>query len=318
MTCSTILSNHEEGTLRSFDYEAPTSVDQAVALLAAAGPRARPMAGGTDLLVQMRRGLQALDLVVDVKRIPELNEIVFDPRGGLTFGAAVSCARLCEEPEVRRAYPGLVDAVSLIGGTAVQNRATVGGNLCNASPSGDSIPALIVYGAQCTIAGLAGRRAQPVQDFCLAPGRNILSAGEMLISIHLPAPQPHAGGCYVRFIPRHEMDIAVAGAGAWLALSEDQAQIVGARVALAAVASTPLLVQAAGEALAGMPPREDAFAEAARLAQEAACPITDVRGTAPQRRHLVGVLTRRALHGAWRRATGRPVATDEPGGSHEQ
>ena len=290
--------------MKPFEYRSPTSIDEVVALLADKGERARPLAGGTDLLVQCRRGLLAVDLLVDVKRIHELNRIAFDPVDGLTVGAAVPCARLCEQPDVRRFYPGLVDAVSLIGGPAIQERATLGGNLCNAAPSADSIPAMIVLGAVCMVAGPGGIRILPVATFCTGPGRTVLGKDEMLVSIHFPVPTPHCGARYLRFTPRREMDIAVAGAGVWIALSDDHAHITDARIALAAVAPTPLVVEAASSALVGRPPTEAAFAEAARLAQESAYPITDVRGTEAQRRHLVGVLAKRALCGAASRAKG--------------
>lgn len=290
--------------MQPFAYQAPASVGEAVALLADAARGARPFAGGTDLLVQMRRGLFAPGMLVDVKRIPELNRINFDPAAGLTFGAAVSCAWLCDHPTVRQCYPGLIDAASIIGGAAIQRRATLGGNLCNAAPSGDSIPALIVLGATATLAGPRGTRTVPVAEFCTAPGKTVARPGELLISLHVPPPAPHSAASYLRFIPRGEMDIAVAGVGAWLALSDDGNTITSARIALSAVAPTPLLVEAAGAALIGQAPTEAAFAEAAKIAQATARPISDVRGTAAQRRHLVGVLTHRALHGAYHRAKG--------------
>jgi carbon-monoxide dehydrogenase medium subunit len=264
------------------------------------------MAGGTDLLVQMRAGRFGLDRVVDIKRIPELTAISYSPQDGLSVGAALSCAVLCENADVQTHYPVLIESAGLIGGTGIQARATIGGNLCNAAPSGDSIPAMIVLGASCTIAGPQGRRDVPVESFCTAPGRTVLARGELVVSLHIPPPQPHSGACYLRFIPRHEMDIAVAGAGAWIRLGDD-GRILDARIALASVAPTPLLAAEAGQSLVGKPPDEDAFAEAARLAQEAARPISDVRGTAAQRRHLVGVLTKRALRGAARRAKGEAV-----------
>ena len=288
--------------MKPFAYQAPTSIDEAVALLADEGRQARPLAGGTDLLVQWRRGLVEADLVVDIKRLPELERISFDPAGGLLVGAAVSCASLCEHPDVRKGYPGLIDAASIIGSAAIQGRATIAGNLCNAAPSGDSIPAMMVLDATCTIAGPGGTRTVPVETFCIAPGKTVMGKGEMLVSVHFPAPQANSGACYVRFTPRREMDIAVAGAGAWIALSDDHARITDARIALAAVAPTPLLVAAAAAPLIGQAPTEEAFAEAARRAQEAARPMSDVRGTENQRRHLVGVLVKRALRCAWSRA----------------
>jgi carbon-monoxide dehydrogenase medium subunit len=252
----------------------------------------------------MRRGLFAPEMLVDVKRIPELNRIAFDPTEGLTIGAAVSCAWLCDHPAVRQHYPGLIDAASIIGGAAIQRRATLGGNLCNAAPSGDAISAMIVLDATATLAGPTGTRTVPVSEFCTAPGKTVLKPGEMLVSLHFPVPAPHTGARYLRFIPRGEMDIAVAGSGAWLALSDDGGTILGARIALAAVAPTPLWVKAASEMLTGTTPTEEVFTAAAAIAQEAARPISDVRGTVAQRRHLVGVLTRRALQGALQRAKG--------------
>jgi carbon-monoxide dehydrogenase medium subunit len=290
--------------MRPFDYRAPASIDEAVAILAEKGDRARPLAGGTDLLVQLRRRLYDLDLLVDVKRIPDLNLLSFSRSTGLTVGAAISCAQLVEHVEAARAYPGLVDAASIIGGSAIQGRATIAGNLCNAAPSGDAIPALIVLDATCTIAGPEGTRTLRVCDFCLAPGQTALQRGEMLVSLHLPPPQPNAGAAYMRFTPRHEMDIAVAGAGAWVQLTEDGLCIQDAQIALSSVAPIPLFVRAAGAVLVGEPPASDTFAKAAMLAQEAAQPITDVRGTSAQRQHLVGVLVKRALRSAVRRAEG--------------
>jgi CO/xanthine dehydrogenase FAD-binding subunit len=289
--------------MRSFTYQAPTSIDEAIATMVG-HPKTHLMAGGTDLLVQLRRGLADADCVIDVKGIPELTAISLDPDGSLTIGAAVSCARLCENADVRRAHPGLIDAVSIIGGAAIQGRATVGGNLCNAAPSADTIPPLIVLRATCTVSGPQGARSVPVEAFCTAPGKTVLAPSEILISISVPPAQHHSGACYLRFTPRHEMDIAVVGAAAWLKLAADNATIADARVALSAVAPTPLFVRAAGDSLLGRAPSEDAFALAAGLAQEAARPIGDVRGTAVQRRHLVGVLVRRALHGALGRARG--------------
>jgi CO/xanthine dehydrogenase FAD-binding subunit len=288
--------------MRPFDYRAPASIGEAVALLAELDGRARPLAGGTDLLVQLRRHVFDVDLVVDIKRIPELNALSLDPATGLTLGAAVPCARICEHPQVSSHYPCLVDAASIIGGTAIQQRATVGGNLCNAAPSGDAIPALIVLGAECVIAGPGGTRTVPVRAFCTAPGRTVLQRGEILVSIYLPPPTPSSGAHYLRFIPRHEMDIAVVGVGAWVVLRDGR--IGDARIALGAVAPTPLPADDAAAALIGRAPGEEAYADAARRAQDTACPIDDVRGSIAQRRHLVGVLTKRALRGAVARAGG--------------
>ncbi|MCL6430988.1 MAG: xanthine dehydrogenase family protein subunit M [Anaerolineae bacterium] len=290
--------------MKPFQYRAPTLLGEALSLLASAGQRARALAGGTDLLVQMRRGLINADLIVDVKKVFELNRLDFDPSDGLTIGAAVPLCRICESPEVAQHYPGLVDALSIIGSVAVRSRATVGGNLCNAAPSADSIPALIVHGAVCTVASREGTRQVPVARFCTGPGQTVLGPGELLVSVRVPPPRPRSGARYLRFTPRYEMDIAVVGVAAWLELSEGLTTIANARIALGAVAPTPLLAVEAGASLVGRTPSAAAFAEAAALAQSIGAPISDVRGTAAQRRHLVGILTRRALEGALQRARG--------------
>ena len=288
--------------MKWFDYAAPLSVAEAVGLLTA-HPSARLLAGGTDLLVQLRAGRKETDLVVDAKRIPELNALHYDPAHGLTLGSAVPCYRIYRDKTVARAYPSLVEVASLIGGTQIQGRASIGGNVCNAAPSADSIPLLIALGATCRIAGPRGSRDVAVEDFCVAPGRTVLQPGELLVSLHLPAPAPHSGARYLRFIPRNEMDIAVAGVGVEVVL--ENGRFRSARVALAAVAPTPLYVREAGETLAGSPVDEASIAAAAEIARKTARPITDMRGTSDYRSHLCAVLTRRALEAAVERARER-------------
>jgi CO/xanthine dehydrogenase FAD-binding subunit len=287
--------------VKSFDYAAPATLDDALRLLAAS-PGARPLAGGTDLLVQMRAGRLAPALVIDVKHVPELNLLACDPAGGLTLGAAVPCYRVYRDPAVRRHYPALAEVAALIGGVQIQGRASIGGNLCNAAPSADSIPLLIALGAQCRVAGPAGTREIAAEDFCTAPGKNALAPGELLVSIQLPPPGRTSGACYLRFIPRNEMDIAVAGAGVWVTLENGSFRC--ARVALSSVAPTPLYVPQAGDAIAGRPVNPDSIRAAATAARDAARPISDMRGTAEFRRHLCGVLTARALQTAIDRARG--------------
>ena len=287
--------------MRAIDYAAPASLGDAVALLSQFGNRARVLAGGTDLIVQMREHIRDVDLVVDGKQIPELTALEFHPETGLTLGAATPCHRIYNHSEVCARYPGLVDSASIIGGTAIQGRASVGGNLCNAGPAADSTPALIAYGATARIIGPRGERTLPVEQFCVAPGVNALEEGELLVSLHLPAPPARSGARYLRFIPRNEMDIAVVGVGAYVEL-DDAGIIRAARIALGAVGPTPLYVPEAGAALVGQAAAEEAFARAAEAAQAAARPISDMRGTAEHRRHLVGVLVRRALRGAVDRA----------------
>jgi CO/xanthine dehydrogenase FAD-binding subunit len=288
--------------MNSFDYQAPKTLAEAVALLGQAGDRGRPLAGGTDLIAQLREGRRQLDLVVDVKYVPEVNELSFDPARGLRLGAAVPCYRIYEHPDLPAAYPGLIDAVSLVGGVQIQSRASVGGNLCNASPAADTVPPLIALGAVCQIAGPGGSREVPVEEFCTAPGRTTLKPGELLVSLTLPPPAPGRGSAYLRFIPRNEMDIAVAGAGVSLTLDESRQRCTAARIALAAVAPTPLLAGEAGTALVDGPLAEALFDAAAEKAREAARPISDMRGDADYRRHLVGVLVKRALRTALQRA----------------
>ena len=285
--------------MKWFDYAAPASVAEAVGLLTA-HPGARLLAGGTDLLVQLRSGRKETDCVVDIKRIPELNAIEHDPQRGLTLGAAVPCYRIYGDSTVARRYPALAEVAALIGGTQIQGRASIGGNLCNAAPSADSVPLLIAMGARCRIAGTKGTREVAVEDFCTAPGRTALQPGELLVSLHIPPPKPHSGARYLRFIPRNEMDIAVAGAGVEVVL--ENGTFLSARIALASVAPTPLFVREAGDGLAGKPVSEAGIAAAADAARSSAKPITDMRGTAEYRRHLCAVLTRRALETAVQRA----------------
>jgi carbon-monoxide dehydrogenase medium subunit len=288
--------------LKAFDYAAPRTLADAVGLLSSKGDRARLLAGGTDIIVQVREGRRDLDLLVDVKHVPEVNELAYDANKGLRLGAAVPCYRIYEHPAIARAYPGLIDAVSLVGGIQIQSRASVGGNLCNASPAADTVPALIVHHAVCEIAGPEGRREVPVESFCVAPGRTVLTRGEMLIALRLPAPRKHFGAHYQRFIPRNEMDIAVVGVGVSVVLDEGRSKCVAARVALGAVAPIPLLVEEAGEAMVDGSLSETLIDRAAGLAQAASRPISDMRGDAAYRKHLVGVLTKRSLQAAIARA----------------
>jgi CO/xanthine dehydrogenase FAD-binding subunit len=286
--------------LRWIDYATPHSVREAVDLLSEAGGRARVMAGGTDLLVALRAAVYDIDLVVDGKNIPELNEITYDPTNGLTLGAAVPCYKIYGNQAVSSAYPGLIDAASLIGGTQIQGRASLGGNLCNATPSGDSIPVMIALGGTANVSGPNGNRQIALEDFCTGVRQNAMESDEILVSLHFPAPADNSGANYLRFIPRNEMDIAVAGAGVSVVL--DNGDIKEARIALASVAPTPLFVKEAGEAIVGKPANEDTVKIASGIARDAARPITDMRGTIEFRQHLCEVLTRRALNTAIARA----------------
>ena len=289
--------------MRAIDYVAPTSLSEAVAVLSANGDRARPLAGGTDIIVQLRGGRRELDVLVDAKKIPELNQIELND-SGLRLGAAVPCFQVYQNQAVAAAYPGLIDAAGLIGSIQIQGRASIGGNLCNAAPSGDSIPPVITLSGEAHINGPNGWRAVAAEDFCTGPGRSVLEPGEILVGIQIPAPAANSGTAYLRFIPRNEMDIAVAGVSSSVILDASGQTIQSARIALASVGPTPILATAAGDSLAGKAVSDDAIAEAGRLASEAATPITDMRGTIRQRHHLVDVLTRRTLNIAIRRARG--------------
>lgn len=286
--------------MHAFDYVAAQTVQEAVELLAEKGDAARVLAGGTDLIVQVREGRRSPDLIVDVKKIPDTNVLSYDAQNGLMLGAAVPCYRIYGDATIAATYPGLVDAFSLVGGTQIQGRASVGGNLCNSSPAADTTPALMAHSAVAVIAGPGGTREVAVEDFCTAPGQNVLGNGEFLVSLKIPAPASGFGACYLRFIPRNEMDIAVVGTGSSVVLDGDT--IVSARVALGAVGPTPILVDTS--ALAGQPASDATVETAANASIAASSPISDMRGTVEQRRHLAGVLTRRTLQTAIARARG--------------
>jgi carbon-monoxide dehydrogenase medium subunit len=281
-------------------YEAPTSLDQAVALLAAEPGDARVLAGGTDLLVQLRTDLIEPALLVDIKRIPELRQVAEDG-GGFRIGAAVTGAELKEHPRLKTVWPGVVEAANLIGSTQVQGRATLGGNLCNGSPAADSVPALIAARAIALIAGSEGRRERPMEEMMMGPRQLALARSEIVAAFLLPPRPPRTADAYLRFIPRTEMDIAVAGCGVCLTLDAG-GTCTAARVALGAVAPRPLLVPEAARALVGT--RVDAAAlEGLAAAVEAACrPIDDKRGTKEYRIKVAGVLARRAAQIALERA----------------
>ena len=283
-------------------FNNPTTVDAAVAWLAERSGR-RVLAGGTDLLVQLRGGRLKAEGILDLKRIPELKAIRAD-KGGFRIGAAVSGAEIGEHPAISNMWPGVVEALNLIGSTQIQGRASLGGNLCNASPAADSVPALIAAGAACTIAGPSGRREVPVETIVTAPGKTILAVGEFIVDFWLPPQAKQGGDAYLRFIPRTEMDIAVVGVGVNLEL-DGQGRCARARVALGAVAPRALLVEAAGRALVGTTVDAAALAALAAAASAACAPITDKRGTIEFRIQVAGVLARRAASIALTRARSR-------------
>ncbi|MCX8277178.1 MAG: xanthine dehydrogenase family protein subunit M [Dehalococcoidia bacterium] len=289
--------------MHPFAYVAPSTVAEAVAVLDEHGDRARPLAGGTDLLVKARANVWELDAVVDIKSIPELMKLSVG-NDGLSIGAGVPCYQVYDNSEIAAEYPGIVDGVSIIGGIQIQSRAGLGGNLCNAAPSGDGIPSLIVHSAVAKIASVNGTREVAIEDFTTGPSRTVLKPGELLVSIEVPKPAANSGAAYTRFIPRNEMDIAVAGVGVFVQLDSSGKNFESARIALASVGPTPILASAAGDSLAGKPVNDETISAASALARDAATPITDMRGTVEQRKQLVEVLTGRMIKQAVERARG--------------
>ncbi|MBR0683350.1 xanthine dehydrogenase family protein subunit M [Roseomonas eburnea] len=283
-------------------YLAPRTLDEAVSAYAAAAGAGRILAGGTDLIVQMRAGMVRPGTIIDIKKIEEMTAIQETPDGGFVIGAAVPGAVLAEHPRFGKAWPGVLEAINLIGSTQVQGRASAGGNLCNASPAGDSVPAMVAAGAAVTIQGPDGRRSLPVEAVPAGPGRTNLAPGEIVVSFTLPPRPKGSGDAYLRMIPRTEMDIAVVGCGVNLTI--ENGVVKAARVGLGAVAPTVLLVEDAAKALVGSK-LEDAALDAAAAACSAACrPINDKRGTIAYRTRVAGVLLKRTAAIAADRARG--------------
>jgi len=274
-------------------YEAPETVEGAAAALATATGEARVLAGGTDLLVQMRSEVGDPALIVDIKRIAATRTITEETGGAWRIGAAVTGAELKEHPRLKQVWPGVVEAANLIGSTQVQGRATLGGNLCNGSPAADSVPALIAAGAVASLAGPKGRRDLPVEDVMLGPRKLALTKGEFVVSFLLPPRPPRSSDAYLRFIPRTEMDIAVVGAGVSLTV-DDGGTITAARVSLGAVAPRVLLVSEAATAIVGSRLDRAAQDRLETAARTACAPIDDKRGTVEFRIQVAGVLARRA------------------------
>lgn len=288
--------------MNALTYECPGSVDEAVKLLAAADGNAKLLAGGTDLLVQLRMGMIKPTLIIDVKKISETTAIK-EENGGYRVGAAVSGAVLGEHEGMKSAWPGVVEALELIGSTQIQGRASMGGNLCNGSPAADAVPAMIAADAICTIAGPNGRREARVEDIVIGPGVTSLETGEMVVDFLFPARPARSGDAYLRFIPRTEMDIAVVGAGVSLTLDE-AGVCTAARFALGAVAATQLVVEDGAAALIGSTLDDAAMAKLDAAARAACRPIDDKRGTIEYRTKVAGVLARRATKIAQQRAEG--------------
>jgi CO/xanthine dehydrogenase FAD-binding subunit len=285
------------------NFAAPTTIDEATKLLAASAGLAKPLSGGTDLLVQLRSGRMRPELIVDTKRIPGLIGIR-EEADKYVVGAATPGAVVGEHDGMMRDWPGIVEGLELIGSTQIQGRASLAGNLCNASPAADSVPALIAAGATCVVAGPGGRREAPVEAIVTGPGRTSLDKGEFIVEFHIPKPKPHQSDAYLRFIPRTEMDIAVVGCAVNVTLDASGA-CTAAKVVLGAVAPTQLIVPDAAKALVGHR-LDEATLKALDAAARAACkPINDKRGTIDYRTKVAGVLARRAAAIAFERAAAR-------------
>jgi len=284
------------------NYVAPTSVKDAIAALS--GGQAKALSGGTDLLVQLRTGRVKPDLIVDLKKIPGLIGIKDDGGGAFTIGAATPCAELGEHAALCKAWPGVIEAANLIGSTQVQGRASLAGNLCNASPAADSVPAMIAAGMTCVVAGPKGERTVAVEAICTGPGKTSLAQGEFVIAFKLPKRAAKSADAYLRFIPRTEMDIAVVGAGVDVTLDAKGA-CTAAKVVLGAVAPTAVIVADAAKALIGNKLDDATLAKLDAAARAACKPIDDKRGTIDYRTKVAGVLARRTAAIAFERAGGR-------------
>ncbi|MCY4277327.1 MAG: FAD binding domain-containing protein [Gammaproteobacteria bacterium] len=290
---------------QDFAYMAPTTIDETITALgeaASKGARCQVLAGGTDLLVQLRSADPDPRTILDIKAVPETNRVGISDKG-VFIGSAVSAATITHHEGLKAILPGLVESVYLIGSTQIQGRATLVGNLCNASPAGDTIPALIANQASCDIRGSNGARSLPVEEFVVGVQSNALEAGEFVVGVRMPHPGARTADAYLRFIPRTEMDIAVAGAGVSITLDE-AGVCTAARVAIGAVAPTALVVPAAADALIGSRLEEASVAAAGRACTAASRPISDKRGTADYRRKVVAVLCERAIAAAAKRAAG--------------
>lgn len=290
--------------MNRFDYFAPVSVREAAEVLQA-HPQAKVLAGGTDLLVQMKERARTPDTLVDVRRIPGVDELRFDPKAGLTIGAAVTMRQVELMPAAQLHYAGLAEGARVVGSFQIRNLATIVGNICNAAPSADAAPGLIVHCAKVKIAGPNGRRTMLVENFMTGPGRTTLGTGEFVMGIHVPVPAPRTGSAYVRHTPRGAMDIAMVGVGAAVTLAPRTRACQEARIVLGAVAPTPLRAKAAERALKGQRLTGGMIAAAAEMAAQEARPISDVRGSADFRREMVRVLTGRMLSAAFGNAQER-------------
>lgn len=281
--------------IRRFEFQAPSSLKDTLDILEKMRGDVKILVGGTDLILQMKQGQLRPSLVVDVKGIPQLNNLEWSERGGLHIGAAVPLSKLLTFAALSEKFNVLAQACSLIGSMQIKNRATIGGNICNAAPSADSVPPLLCLGAKAILASSNGTRTIPLQDFFTAPGKTIMGNNELLVEIDVPTPRTRSAGCYLRHTTREEMDIAVASVASFLTLSPQNNKLNEVRIALGAVAPTPIRAHHAEAVMVDKPITQDIIEEAAEKAAEEADPISDIRGSVEYRRELVKVLTRRSL-----------------------
>jgi carbon-monoxide dehydrogenase medium subunit len=291
--------------MRTFDFHAPTALNEALELLNR-GDRSRPLAGGTDLVVQMKEAATKFTYppsVVSLLRVPELQGIEFDQSNGLRIGATTTMTDLADSAEVQEHYAAIAEGAAVVGSVQTMNMATLGGNLCNAAPSADTAPPLLAHDAEVVITGPDGHRSLPTYEFFVGPGETALAPNELLVEVRVPTPADRSGGAYVRHTPRHQMDIAVVGVAVFMTLADGD-RIENVRIALGAVAPTPIRATSAEAMLKGQLASEDSFASAAKTTAAECKPISDIRGSAEFRRHLVETMTKRMLHRAANRARG--------------
>ena len=297
--------------MKRFEYLEARTLRQAISMLQRHGGNARIVAGSTDFLVRWRAGLWNPDHVINIQRVAGLGRITYSARNGLRIGALVTIRTLEQHPAVRRRYPALAAAAASFAGVQVRNLATVGGNICNASPSGDTIPALLVFGAECRIVGPDGERWVALDQFFTGPGQTVLQAGELLAEVRVPPPAANTGSHYIKHSPRGAMDIATVGVASLISLDGRTGPCSEARIALGAVAPTPVRAYAAEDILRGQALSGQLIQVAATAAQDGVSPIDDIRGSAAHRKEIVGVLTRRTLEQALDSAAKGPMVFEE-------
>ena len=297
--------------MKRFEYLEARTVRQAISMLQRYGENACMVAGSTDFLVRWRTGVWNPDHVINIQRVAGLSRITYSGRNGLRIGALVTIRAIEQHAAVRRYYPALAAAAASFAGVQVRNLATVGGNICNASPSGDMIPALLVFGSECKIVGADGERVVALDKLFTGPGQTVLQHGELLTEIRVPVPARNTGSHYIKHSPRGAMDIATVGVASLVSLDGRNGPCAEARIALGAVAPTPIRAYSAEDSLRGQALTQDLLIDAANLARDGVRPIDDIRGSAEHRKEIVGVLTRRTLEQAFNAATSGPLTFNE-------